>query len=141
MNGFVTALEVLARRSPALRTAISLSNRELTLDKHTARTALARGGYDDRINAAVERLAQEVYDQWRAEEERRSVHDPFVLPVRWQNAPNELSDDRSNILDLPARATESEQDLGNELVNIVEPHQAPEVSPGCWQQPVPGRLC
>jgi hypothetical protein len=39
------------------------------------------------LNEAADQLALTVGAQWRREEERRRVHDPFPLPVRWHAAP------------------------------------------------------
>ncbi|MFL6141474.1 MAG: NACHT domain-containing protein [Labedaea sp.] len=46
----------------------------------------------DRLDAMAEVLAVSVRSQWEAEEQLRRVHDPFPLPARWTNAPDQLMD-------------------------------------------------
>ncbi|MER6050936.1 NACHT domain-containing protein [Streptomyces sp. NPDC001793] len=49
------------------------------------------------LDDAAQRLAKAVHKQWLAEEEQRRTQDPIPLPVRWQPAPDDLTDHWSNI--------------------------------------------
>ncbi|GAA1960984.1 hypothetical protein GCM10009738_39770 [Kitasatospora viridis] len=40
----------------------------------------------------AESLARNLHGRWLREEERRRIHDPFPLPVRWRSAPADLLD-------------------------------------------------
>ncbi|BCJ46709.1 hypothetical protein GCM10010168_37690 [Actinoplanes ianthinogenes] len=51
----------------------------------------------DRMAEAADDLARAVRAQWRAEEARRRVPDPFPLPVRWTDADDDLVDHWANI--------------------------------------------
>lgn len=46
----------------------------------------------DRLAAAADRLARDVRALWSSEQERRQVHDPRPLRVRWRAAPASLTD-------------------------------------------------
>jgi NACHT domain len=46
----------------------------------------------ERLDAMAEALAIVVRAQWEAEERVRRIHDPFPLPARWTNAPDQLMD-------------------------------------------------
>src|SRR5205814_4294414 len=50
-----------------------------------------------RLMAAAAQLADVVGTQWREEEKLRRINDPFPLPVRWINAPENMFDHWSNI--------------------------------------------
>ncbi|MEE1740998.1 helix-turn-helix domain-containing protein [Streptomyces sp. BE147] len=69
---------------------------------------------------AAEELAKEIRRRWRREEEQRRVHDPFPLPVRWQDAPSSLTDHPENIQRLPSGATPPRLDLGGDLRKVAE---------------------
>ncbi|MFE4574167.1 helix-turn-helix domain-containing protein [Streptomyces chartreusis] len=66
----------------------------------------------------AEQLAALVTARWQREEEQRQVQDPFPLPVRWETAPEALTDHWANILRLPAQATAHPLDLDGELGEI-----------------------
>ncbi|MFD9815845.1 NACHT domain-containing protein [Streptomyces sp. NPDC059080] len=51
----------------------------------------------DTVDDAAQRLAESVRKQWLCEEEQRRTQDPIPLPVRWQSAPDDLTDHWSNI--------------------------------------------
>ncbi|MFJ1647085.1 helix-turn-helix domain-containing protein [Streptomyces sp. NPDC088258] len=72
------------------------------------------------LAAAADELAVEVRRRWRREEEHRRVHDPFPLPVRWQEAPALLTDHSENIQRLPPGATSYAPDLIGDLGNVAE---------------------
>ncbi|MGW2180876.1 helix-turn-helix domain-containing protein [Streptomyces sp. NPDC001732] len=70
--------------------------------------------------AAADELAQEIRRRWQREEEHRRVHDPFPLPVRWQDAPESLTDHSENIQRLPPGATPDHMDLSGDLGSVAE---------------------
>ncbi|MFI8434532.1 helix-turn-helix domain-containing protein [Streptomyces sp. NPDC079020] len=72
------------------------------------------------LPTAADELAKEIRRRWRREEEQRRVHDPFPLPVRWQDAPSSLTDHPENIQRLPSGATPPHLDLGGDLRNVAE---------------------
>jgi hypothetical protein len=65
------------------------------------RPVLAQAPPTERLDAQLERattdLATAILVQWRAEEQRRRINDPFALPVRWRRAPENLVDHWANI--------------------------------------------
>ena len=71
------------------------------------RAAKTRRSLDGRIelDEAAAQLAVAVAAQWREEEERRRIHDPFPLPVHWHPAAPELVDHWANICRAPAGAS------------------------------------
>lgn len=71
------------------------------------------------VLAAADALAREARRRWQREEERRQVHDPFPLPLRWRSAPAPLMDYAVNIQRLPPGAT-AQLDLGGELHSVAE---------------------
>ncbi|MET8743902.1 helix-turn-helix domain-containing protein [Streptomyces sp. NPDC004728] len=71
------------------------------------------------VTAAAE-LAREIRRRWQREEEHRRVHDPFPLPVRWQDAPESLTDHSENIQRLPPGATPDRMDLSGDLGSVAE---------------------
>lgn len=73
-------------------------------------------------DAAVE-LAREVRRRLQREEEQRRVHDPFPLPVRWQQLPAYLTDHSENIQRLPPGATSRRVDLSGDLRSVAEVYQ------------------
>ncbi|SCF65612.1 helix-turn-helix transcriptional regulator [Streptomyces sp. Ncost-T10-10d] len=75
--------------------------------------------HDELITAATE-LAREIRRRWQREEEHRRVHDPFPLPVRWQDAPESLTDHSENIQRLPPGATPDRMDLSGDLGRVAE---------------------
>ncbi|MFF2512657.1 helix-turn-helix domain-containing protein [Streptomyces sp. NPDC058086] len=74
----------------------------------------------DAPSDATEQLAKAVAARWQREEEHRQIQDPFPLPVRWQAAPEELTDHWANILRLPAGAAADPLDLDGRLDDIAE---------------------
>ncbi|MEU4506411.1 helix-turn-helix domain-containing protein [Streptomyces sp. NPDC024089] len=70
--------------------------------------------------AAATELAREIRRRWQREEEHRRVHDPFPLPVRWQDAPESLTDHSENIQRLPPGATPDRMDLSGDLGSVAE---------------------
>ncbi|WP_406158294.1 helix-turn-helix domain-containing protein [Streptomyces sp. NBC_01005] len=72
------------------------------------------------IVAAATELAREIRRRWQREEEHRRVHDPFPLPVRWQDAPESLTDHSENIQRLPPGATPDRMDLSGDLGSVAE---------------------
>ncbi len=72
---------------------------------------------------AAEALAREVRRRWKREEEHRRVHDPFPLPVRWQQAPAGLTDHPENIQCLPPGAASQEVDLSGDARSVAETYR------------------
>ncbi|GAA1313779.1 hypothetical protein GCM10009647_039980 [Streptomyces sanglieri] len=72
------------------------------------------------IVAAATEFAREIRRRWQREEEHRRVHDPFPLPVRWQDAPESLTDHSENIQRLPPGATPDRMDLSGDLSSVAE---------------------
>src|SRR5262249_3272477 len=54
-----------------------------------------RPGFD--LNKVADDLAVAVQKQWESEEERRRVHDPAAMPVRWRIAAEDLADHMANV--------------------------------------------
>ncbi|WP_406365174.1 helix-turn-helix domain-containing protein [Streptomyces sp. NBC_01546] len=69
---------------------------------------------------AAEELANEITRRWQIEEEQRRVHDPFPLPVRWQDAPEVLTDRPENVRRLPPGATAGPIDLNGDLHSVAD---------------------
>nr|WP_225955202.1 helix-turn-helix domain-containing protein [Kibdelosporangium phytohabitans] len=77
---------------------------------------------DPQVAKAADDLAQAVAARWRREEERRRIHDPFPLPVRWEPADG-LMDHWDNICRAsPGQAAEP-ADLPGRLDEIVPVYQ------------------
>ncbi|MCX5143081.1 helix-turn-helix domain-containing protein [Streptomyces sp. NBC_00338] len=72
------------------------------------------------LTSAATELAREIRRRWRREEEHRRVHDPFPLPVRWQDAPASLTDHSENIQRLPPGAISGGVDLSGDLGSVAE---------------------
>ncbi|MEV4612469.1 helix-turn-helix domain-containing protein [Kitasatospora sp. NPDC049258] len=72
------------------------------------------------LATAADELAAEVRRRWQREEEQRRVHDPFPLPVRWQQAPVSLTDHSENIQRLPPGVTSPGVDLSGDLRSVTE---------------------
>ncbi|MFD9500452.1 trypsin-like peptidase domain-containing protein [Streptomyces sp. NPDC060035] len=77
------------------------------------------GGAPD-LREAAERLASRVAAQWRKEERRRNVHDPFPLPVRFRNADTCLFDHWAKIRNASPGADPGPLDLAGCLDQIVK---------------------
>ncbi|MGW2992196.1 helix-turn-helix domain-containing protein, partial [Streptomyces sp. NPDC001193] len=70
----------------------------------------------DEVLSAARDVALEIRRRWRLEEERRRVHDPFPLPVRWRRTDPALSDHEANVERLPPGAAAPDpDDLGGDL--------------------------
>lgn len=69
---------------------------------------------------AAGELAAEIRSRWQLEEERRRVHDPYPLPVRWHQAPTDLMDHPENIQRLPPGTAPSPMDLDSDLPHVAE---------------------
>ncbi|MFI6523856.1 XRE family transcriptional regulator [Streptomyces uncialis] len=69
---------------------------------------------------AAGELAEEIRSRWQLEEERRRVHDPYPLPVRWHQAPTDLMDHPENIQRLPPGTAPSPMDLDSDLPHVAE---------------------
>jgi transcriptional regulator with XRE-family HTH domain len=82
-------------------------------------TSAASPVHDELVTAATE-LAREIRRRWQREEEHRRIHDPFPLPVRWQDAPDSLTDHSENIQRLPPGATPDPMDLSGDLGSVAE---------------------
>jgi hypothetical protein len=72
------------------------------------------------LNTAAEALAESVAVQWRREEQRWRIHDPFPLPVRWGHARAEFFDHWPNIRLAPAGEDPGPIDLSGRLEQIVD---------------------
>lgn len=77
----------------------------------------------DRLNEAVDRLAEAVDSQWRDEQERRRVHDPFALTLRWTTSDPRVIDHWANIRKLPSGKTSGPLNLNGEITKIREIYQ------------------
>ncbi|MFE3638695.1 helix-turn-helix domain-containing protein [Streptomyces sp. NPDC059168] len=74
----------------------------------------------DVLAVAAQELAREVRRIWRHEEEQRQVHDPFPLPVRWQQAPAHLVDRWENVQRLGPGAVSHPVDLSGDVRSVAE---------------------
>lgn len=86
-------------------------------------SALRSSTENQQLEEAAHQLAQAVGAQWRREEERRRVHDPFPLPVRWHLAPEALTDHWANIHSGSAGVTFGPLALAGELDRVVDVYQ------------------
>ncbi|TCO43789.1 helix-turn-helix domain-containing protein [Actinocrispum wychmicini] len=69
---------------------------------------------------AADQLAFAVLARWRREEEQRRIQDPFPLPVRWQLAPEHLTDHWANIRRAPAGDMSGPLDLTGQLDQVAD---------------------
>ncbi|MFJ7085962.1 helix-turn-helix domain-containing protein [Streptomyces griseus] len=76
------------------------------------------------VTDAAALLADEVGRRWRREEEQRRIHDPFLLPVRWQPAPPELTDHPENIQRLQPEAETRHLELSGDARNVAETYRS-----------------
>jgi Protein kinase domain/NACHT domain len=72
------------------------------------------------LDEAAAQLAAAVGAQWRAEEERRRICDPFPLPVRWHPADPHLVDHWANIRRAPPGASPGPLALAGRLERIAD---------------------
>ncbi|MET9232407.1 NACHT domain-containing protein [Lentzea sp. NPDC003310] len=77
----------------------------------------------DRLNEVVDRLAEAVTSQWRDEQERRRLHDPFPLTLRWTTRDTGLIDHWANIRKLPSGKTSGPLNLNGEITKIRETYE------------------
>ncbi|WP_026257635.1 helix-turn-helix domain-containing protein [Actinopolymorpha alba] len=77
----------------------------------------------DRLAEAADALAYAVHTRWQREEERRQIHDPVPLPVRWCSAPASLRDSWANVRMAKPGETVRRVDLDGQLDQIVEVYQ------------------
>jgi hypothetical protein len=82
------------------------------------RTKLTPQTHERRLDESASRLAAAIKRQWSEEEHRRSVHDPFPMPVRWVNAREEFFDHWSNILLERSGAKSIPLDLSGDLEHV-----------------------
>ncbi|MFF9345796.1 helix-turn-helix domain-containing protein [Streptomyces sp. NPDC014734] len=68
-------------------------------------------------------LSAEIRRRWQHEEEQRRVHDPFPLPVRWQEAPASLTDYPANVQRLPSGAAPRHLDLSGDVRSVAETYR------------------
>ncbi|MFE3247694.1 helix-turn-helix domain-containing protein [Streptomyces sp. NPDC059209] len=78
------------------------------------------------LSDAAASLAREVGRRWQREERHRRVHDPFPLPVRYQQAPADLMDRPENIQRLRPGAVPRDLDLSGELRSVVDTYRSVE---------------
>ncbi|MGP3947664.1 NACHT domain-containing protein [Streptomyces sp. 7N604] len=76
------------------------------------------------LGEAAERLASRVAGQWRKEERRRNVHDPFPLAVRFRNADTGLFDHWASIRNAPGGADPGPLTLAGRLDRIAEVYRS-----------------
>lgn len=67
-------------------------------DLHGPITVSLAPAQQDRLTTAAGQLAKEEHDFWRDEQQRRRIHDPRPLRLRWRAAAELLTDHRENIL-------------------------------------------
>lgn len=77
----------------------------------------------DQLTEVAEQLALAVGTRWRREEELHQVQDPIPLPVRWQHAPERLTDDWTNICRVPAGESADPIPLTGDVTKIVAVHR------------------
>jgi transcriptional regulator with XRE-family HTH domain len=76
-----------------------------------------------RLAEAADDLAHAVGARWSREEELRRIQDPYPLPVRWQQAPDDLMDHWENIRRVSPGASTTPLDLAGCLPEIAEVYQ------------------
>ncbi|UKD59518.1 helix-turn-helix domain-containing protein [Amycolatopsis sp. FU40] len=72
------------------------------------------------LSDAADQFAQVVASRWQREEEQRRVHDPYPLPVRWQQASPNLTDRWDNIRGVRPGGSAEPLDLNGELDDIAD---------------------
>ncbi|WP_116209806.1 XRE family transcriptional regulator [Streptomyces olivoreticuli] len=112
-----------AEREELLAAAVHRTGQRIQPDDSPDRvepvTAQPASVLHETLADVAEQLAHAVAARWQREEEQRQVHDPYPLPVRWRQAPEELTDHWANIRRLPAGGTHGPLDLGGRLDEIV----------------------
>jgi hypothetical protein len=81
----------------AVTAVVATSVALLTYRQQQAQLMLAQD-VDAVLAQVANQLATAVQKQWHEEEERRRINDPYPLPIRWTNAPEQIVDHWSNIL-------------------------------------------
>lgn len=76
-----------------------------------------------RLAEAADDLAHAVGARLGREEELRRIQDPFPLPVRWQAAPDEVTDHWENICRVPPGESARPLDLAGRLSEIADVHR------------------
>ena len=76
--------------------------------------------FERRLAEAADDLAHAVGTRLRREEELRRIQDPFPLPVRWSQAPDDVMDHWENICRVSPGATAGPVDLDGRLPEIAE---------------------
>ncbi|SDP92527.1 NACHT domain-containing protein [Lentzea jiangxiensis] len=77
----------------------------------------------DLLNENTDRLAESVKTQWRDEEERRRLHHPGPLALRWTNADETLIDRWSNIRRLASGENGGPLDLAGKISEVGTVHR------------------
>lgn len=77
----------------------------------------------DRLYQVMDSLSETLTSQWKYEEERRRLHDPFPLTLRWTTADENLIDHWANIRQLPSGKTSGPVNLNGELSKIRETYR------------------
>ncbi|MGH3403803.1 MAG: NACHT domain-containing protein [Streptosporangiaceae bacterium] len=72
------------------------------------------------INETADVLAGAVNNQWQIAENQRRINDPFPLPVRWLNGPDQLFDHWSNIMLQQSPISSRQPDLSGGLESVNE---------------------
>nr|WP_052478738.1 helix-turn-helix transcriptional regulator [Kibdelosporangium sp. MJ126-NF4]CEL20366.1 hypothetical protein [Kibdelosporangium sp. MJ126-NF4]CTQ97591.1 putative membrane protein [Kibdelosporangium sp. MJ126-NF4] len=75
-------------------------------------------GLPESLATATDELASAVAARWRREEEHLGVHDPHPLPVRWQAAPELLTDHWANISRAAAGVSAGPVDLTGRIDQV-----------------------
>ena len=73
----------------------------------------------DRLAEPADDLARAVVARWQREEEQRRIQDPSPLPVRWEQAAEELTDHWANICRVPVGDTSGPLELAGRIDDIV----------------------
>lgn len=118
--GTVEALSEALELSPAARVELLAAAGNHTAEPVPAESPdppVIPGG--DRLAEAASRLAYELRSRLRREEEQRQIHDPVPLPVRWRQAPTELTDSWANIRLAPPGRSAEPLELDGELDDVV----------------------
>ncbi|MFE2245935.1 trypsin-like peptidase domain-containing protein [Streptomyces lavendulae] len=76
------------------------------------------------LREAAGMLASRVAGQWRKEERRRRVHDPFPLPVRFRNADSRLLDHWAKIRNAPPGTDPAPLELAGSIDRIAQAYRS-----------------
>ncbi|UUU31681.1 hypothetical protein JIX56_18150 [Streptomyces sp. CA-210063] len=75
------------------------------------------------LDDAADKLATALRKQWQHEEDRRKVPNPGPLTIRWDLAPDALTDHAENIWGVPAEAVPDPLPLAGELSQILDVYE------------------